>query len=403
MADPQEQEVGVVLSGGGASGAYEVGVLKALFSGKAPTTGGEPLAPEICAGTSIGSFSAAFLVSQLDQCGPTAAGDLEALWLERLAEDHGRGNGAFRFRGDPFTFLSPSSYVPNPLQPFVEAISDGAFLAWDGLHRAINLVTNREVNLEQRIVDLFNIASFVSNEPFQRTIHETINFSRILQARTLLRIPATNWMTGKMTVFKNNEMTDKAGPLAILASSAIPGFIPPVLIGAEPHVDGGVLLNTPLRLVTRHAKVIHVVYLDPALEKIPLGALQTTMGALYRQQLIEWAKMVNDDIEDARAINEVLKVFELVEQGKAVADAYLASLPAALSTVWQREQEVRREGRAPYRLLTIHRYHPRDDLTGGPMGLLNFERDHLKDLIERGFADTMAHDCAASECVLPDR
>jgi len=404
MADPQKQNVGVVLSGGGASGAYEVGVLKALFGGKAPTTGGQPLAPEICAGTSIGSFSAAFLVSRLDQYGPAAAGDLEAVWLERLAEDHGlgRSNGAFRLRGDPFTFLDPSRYAPNPFEPFVEAVKDGAFLCWDGLNRAVNMVANREVNLEQRVVDLFNIASFFSSASFERSICETISFSQILGARTMLRIPATNWTTGKLTVFKNDEMTDKTGPLAILASSAIPGLIPPVLIGAEPHVDGGVLLNTPLRLVTRHAQVIHVVYLDPAIERIPLGALQSTVGAMYRQQLIEWATMVNDDIADAKAINDVIKVFELLEQGKTVPDAYLPSLPAGLSSVWQREQEVRRQGRAPYRLLTIHRYHPRDDLTGGPMGLLNFERDHLKDLIERGFEDAIAHDCAASECVLPN-
>jgi predicted acylesterase/phospholipase RssA len=404
MSDPQGRNVGLVLSGGGASGAYEVGVLKALFSGKSPATGGVSLAPEICAGTSIGSFSAAFLVSQLEEYGPGAAGNLEAVWRERLAENRrlGTQNGAFRFRGDPFSFLDPSRYVPNPFRPLVEAINDGAFLFWDGLNRAVNLATNREVSLEQRIVDLFNIASFVSAAPFEQTIRETVSFSQIRRAGTMLRIPATNWTTGKLTVFKNNEMTDRVGPFAILASSAIPGLIPPVLIGAEPHVDGGVLINTPLRLVTRHAQVLHVVYLDPAVEKIPLGALETTLGAIYRQQIIEWAKVVNDDIEDAKAINEVLKVFGRVERREAVPDVYLSSLPVGLNTVWQREQQVREEGRSPYRLLTIHRYHPRDDLSGGPMGVLNFGRDHIEDLIERGFEDAVAHDCVESECVLPD-
>jgi predicted acylesterase/phospholipase RssA len=404
MTDPRGREVGVVLSGGGATGAYEVGVLKALFSGRAPTTGGVPLAPEICAGTSIGSFSAAFLVSQLDVYGAAAAGNLESVWLERLADDQGfvRSTGAFRFRGNPLTFLDPQSYFPNPFQPFLEAFNDGAFLFWDGLNRAVNLVTNRQVSLQQRLVDLFNISSFVSVEPFDQAIRETVSFRNIRNAATKLRIPATNWTTGKLTVFKNNEMTDRLGSSAILASSAIPGLLPPILIGAEPHVDGSVLMNTPLRLVTRNAQVLHVVYLDPDIEKIPLGALQTTLGAIYRQQSISWAKVVNDDIEDARSINEALKVFDQPERRKTVPKEYQDRLPLALSSVWEREREVREKTASPYRLLTIHRYHPREDLTGGPMGMLNLERDRIADLIARGFEDTMEHDCLASGCVLPD-
>jgi len=405
VAGSQENGLGVVLSGGGASGAYEVGVLKALFSGKSPATGGVPLVPQICAGTSIGSFSAAFLVSRLDDYGPAVAGDLEAAWLDRLSQSwrFGRPNGAFRYRGDPFLFLAPQSYVPNPLQPFLDAAKDGAFLFWDGLTRVRNLVVNREEDLEQRIVDLFNIASFVSTEPFEQTIRETISFSKIRRATTLLRIPATNWTTGEVTVFKNNEMTDRDGPYKILASSAIPGLLPPVPIGAEPHVDGGVLINTPLRLVTGHAQVIHVIYLDPDIKKIPLGTLDSTLGAMYRQQTISWAKLVNDDIADARAINEVLKMAGRAGGGRSAPDQSRSSLYVGLSQVWNRQQEVEAHARSPYRLLTIHRYHPREDLAGGPMGVLNFDRAHIEDLIERGFEDAIAHDCNESECVLPDR
>src|SRR6266511_5892478 len=103
----------VVLSGGGADGAYEVGVLKALFSGKAGYTGKAvlpegPIDPEIFSGTSIGSFNAALLVSQWDQHGTAAISDLERVWLEMLAERaFGTGNGGYRFRLNPFDFLNP--------------------------------------------------------------------------------------------------------------------------------------------------------------------------------------------------------------------------------------------------------------------------------------------------------
>ena len=38
---------GITLSVGGAYGAYEVGILKALMGGHAPVTGGKPLDPTI--------------------------------------------------------------------------------------------------------------------------------------------------------------------------------------------------------------------------------------------------------------------------------------------------------------------------------------------------------------------
>jgi hypothetical protein len=54
-----------------------------------------------------------------------------------------------------------------------------------------------------------------------------------------------------------------------------------------------------------------------------------------------------------------------------------------------------------YRPLTIHRYHPRDDLSNGALGLLNLDRSHIENLIERGFSDAVNHDCKASSCILP--
>ena len=53
----------VILSGGGANGAYEVGVLKALLTGQSPATDFQPLDPDIFTGTSVGAFNAALLVS----------------------------------------------------------------------------------------------------------------------------------------------------------------------------------------------------------------------------------------------------------------------------------------------------------------------------------------------------
>ena len=389
----------VVLSGGGANGAYEVGVLKALLSGQSPATGLQPLVPEIFAGTSIGSYNAAFVVAQWDAHGSTAAGNLEIAWLDKLAEVAGHyGNGAFRLRGDPFDLLSPSGYLPNPLRPFRQLAEDGAFLAWDGLQRAVQFATSKQ-DLRARIAQLPDFTAVVSTEPWKRTIRETIDFAAIRSSSRKLRIVATNWTRGVLRIFENLDMTDRMGPIAIEASSAIPGVFPVVLVGAEPHVDGGVLMNTPLKLGTEAgADTLHVIYLDPDVRLIPLDAMQSTIGTIYRQQMISWANVVNDDIGDAATINAGLTVLNRLDKEKEeeVTDPELAMLVKSLQKIGLRIKRLLK-----YQPLTIHRYHPRDDLSGGVLGLLNLERRHVEELIQRGFSDAILHDCAASGCVLP--
>lgn len=386
----------LILSGGGAIGAYGVGILKALFRGASPATGRVPILPVSCAGTSVGSFNAAFLVSWLDRFGPAVADELESVWLGRIRETGWSGgvNGVYRFRLNPLAFADPSYYVPSPLRPFLDALRDGAFLLQDGLARLSNLV-DLDDDLRQRLARMFDFAAFVSTEPFRGTIHDTLDFARIRAAPTKLRIPATNWNSGRLTVFKNNEMTDDTGPLAVLASSAMPGIFPPVWIGAEPHLDGGILMNTPLRLVTRHAEVLHVVYLDPDVSRIPNAALQSTLSTAYRQQVIAWAKAMNDDLDDAAAVNRVIELKERLARGEDPGppdpDLEARGIASLLERLERREP--------PYRKLTIHRYHPRDDLTGGPLGLLRLEGAFLRRLIDRGWSDAAEHDCGVSGCI----
>ncbi|HWN40846.1 MAG TPA: patatin-like phospholipase family protein [Thermoanaerobaculia bacterium] len=396
-ADPvREPRHAVILSGGGATGAYEVGVLKALLNGASPATGHAPILPVSCAGTSVGSFNAAFLVSWLDRFGPAVADQLQSVWLGRLCETGWSGgvNGVYRFRFNPLAFADPSYYAPNPLRPILDALRDGAFLFRDGLIRLASLADLND-DLRQRLANLVDFAAFVTTEPFRDTIRDTVDFARIRLAATKLRIPATNWNTGRLTVFTNGEMTDDVGPLAVLASSAMPGIFPPVYIGAEPHLDGGVLMNTPLRLVTRHAEVLHVVYLDPDVSRIPNRALQSTLSTAYRQQVIAWAKAMNDDLEDAAAINRVIALKQRLERGEDPGppdpDLEARGIGSLLERLERREP--------PYRKLTIHRYHPRDDLTGGPLGLLRLEAAFLRRLIDRGYSDTVEHDCAVSGCI----
>ncbi|HEY4576058.1 MAG TPA: patatin-like phospholipase family protein [Thermoanaerobaculia bacterium] len=393
MSDPRRTQA-LVLSGGGANGAYEVGVLKALLNGKC--RGVEPVDPELFFGTSVGSYNASFLVSQWEQYGTASISNLEQVWLEVLAGT-GTTNGGFRFRGDPGYYLNPASYVPNPVSPFLQFARDSAYLAWDGLNRAVHLATTQDEALRERIAELFNFSSFISVDPWRETIRRTIDFTAIRRCDTRkLRIFGTNWATGRLRTFRNQDMTDNLGLLAILASSATPGVFPVVDVGAEPFVDGGVLMNTPLRpAMDEGADILHVIYLDPDIAAIPLSALESTVASTYRLQTISWAALVNREIARARRINRGLAVFEKLRRGESLGVPELDALAKGAVMLLG--------GRHPgtYRPITIHRYTPHEELGGGALGMLNLDRDHVEDLIERGFADASMHDCQRACCVIP--
>jgi len=391
---PRKPREAIILSGGGANGAYEVGVLKALFSGKTRNIA-QP-EPEFFFGTSIGSYNVAFLVSQWDEFGPAAISNLERTWIEILSGDAG-SNGCYRFRGDPAYFFNPASYLSNPLAPVLALTRDGASLAWEGIQRAVYLATGEGEGLRERLANLFDFTAFISTDRWWQTIRDTVNFAAIRRTETRkLRIFAVNWNTGDLRIFRNRDMTETLGPLAVLASSAIPGVLPPVSVGAELFVDGGVLMNTPLRpALDEMVDVIHVVYLDPDISSIPNSALNSTLAANYRLQTISWASLVNAEIARARRINRGLDVFGRLQRGESLAQPELERLArGAVVFLGARHLDM-------YRPVTIHRYHPSEELSGGALGLLNFETDHISDLIQKGFTDATLHDCRHECCVIP--
>jgi NTE family protein len=391
-----EDKHAVILSGGGADGAYEVGVLKALFNGKGPSTANEPLNPAIFSGTSIGSFNAAFLVSRWQRQGTASISDLERIWVDRLAEGpQSCGNGGFRYRSNPLDLINPRCYLPNPFRPLLQAARDGFTLSWDGLQRIVHLLQS-VAPIEERVLGLFDLSSFIERFPLERTVMETIQFEDIRRSDKQLMIAATNWQTGELQMFRNLDMTDKLGPLSILASSAIPGFFPATDVGAIPYVDGGVVMNTPLRpTITAGAKVLHVIYMDPAVKNLPLDDINYTVQVLYRTQVISWARTINREIAHDRVINQAVRVLSQVDPQVAatIADYLIRTQPTSkIANRLQREPGSRE--------IIIHRYHPSEDL-GGVIGFLNLKRERIEGLIEKGFSDGVYHDCVASQCVLP--
>ncbi|HVT60572.1 MAG TPA: patatin-like phospholipase family protein [Thermoanaerobaculia bacterium] len=378
----------LVLSGGGAKGAYEVGVMKALFGGASPATGRQPIAVGIYTGTSVGSYNAAVMAAQGDLPGLAAVELLERIWCTQVAATPARcGNGVYRVRGLPFQGLDPGCFL-HPLEAATELAADAASLSRSALVRGLNLVFS-QAPLQTRAVETIDIAAFISAEPLQALVRDTLDFDRLRASPKSLTVVASNWRDGTWQLFSKTEIANRGG-VPVLASTAIPGFFPPVVIDGVPYVDGGATLNTPLLPAIREgAEVLHVIYLDPRTERIPFPELPNTPDTLYRLYSILIANTIQSDVLTAGILSEAV---ELAGEPRAEQAAEGKGLPRALRRVRQRL----REGR-PYRRLTIHQYRPSTDM-GGVAGLFDFSSAVIDRFIELGYSDTVNHDCEQAGC-----
>ena len=385
----------VVLSGGGAYAAYEVGVMKALFHGDSPATNRTPLFSDIFTGTSAGSFNATMMLSPPGVQSQARVENLENVWLNSIADNPQRcGNGIFRFRGDLLPFLNPTCLQSNPELPFSQVMQDSIFLARDWFQRALNFATSSE-SPARRTLELIDLATFVSTGQFHSTLQRVVNLADVRASDKQLFIAATDFEDGELKIFTNSDMSDQLGRQMVMASSAIPGFFPPIQIGGRLYVDGGVLMNTPLKpAIDAGAEVVHVTYLDPDIKNIPVARLNNTYDVFERALIVKMADTFNRDVEDALEINQGLKLLAEAQRG-SLSDEQMKTFVRVASKLHDRLEQG-----PPYRQLTIHRYHPRADL-GGALGLLDFGHDRMVSLIDTGFRDAVNHNCAESGCVLP--
>jgi NTE family protein len=355
MSEPAVGPEAVVLSGGGAKGAYEVGVLSALAAGASPATN-RPIAPVIFSGTSVGSYNATFLATQTGDFA-TRVARLVATWHDRIAngDDH-CGNGVYRIRGLPFQGLSRGCFS-HPLQALTELAHDGVVLTQAAVNRGIAIARSQLPPLA-RLAETFDLTAIFSSSPLQQLVQETLDPRRLIGGLEL-RVVATNWQAGGSAVFTGTDIAGAVGTDAVLASAAIPGIFTPVVIAGIPYVDGGVEATTPIGpALAAGARLLHVIYLDPHLSAIPLPAVPDTFETIYRL----YALLVSSNF------NRVL---------------------SALS------RAARPLGEPP---LVIHRYRPGNDL-GGLAGLVDFRLNAIEGLIAQGYADAVAHDCRASQCL----
>jgi predicted acylesterase/phospholipase RssA len=384
-------ETALVLSGGGAYGAFAVGVMKVLFAGRSPATGYKPLSANIFSGTSVGSFNAAIMASYPEESSLETAFRLERLWLDRIAQHPGQcKNGIFRVRGNPLDYLD-ADCLRDPEKIQSRLTNDSVFLAGYLQFRTANFLASSHP-LNNRLIQFLNAGSFIDSSPFHELMHEIINEEAIRLSPKRLTVTATNWVTGGVVHFQNADFYNDRGVHAILGSSALPGIFPEARIGTDIYVDGGVVENTPLNpAIECGATDLHIIYLNPQPRFIPLSAEPNTFETMLRVFELMWATKVEEDIKTARWINAGIRIFSHSRTQHWSAND-LRDLLRSLGPIIERSD-------FPYKTLTIHRYFPGSAL-GGSLTALDFGIEQISGSIEAGETSALLHDCSLNGCLV---
>jgi NTE family protein len=274
----------LVLSGGGARGAYQVGVIKALAEAMPG-----PIPFPVITGVSVGAINAVVLAEGADDFG-AAAGKLEALWR---------------------SLRSASVFVTDPVPLFGRMLGWGAGpgLRWAG------------VKVPPSLLD---------TGPLERLLEAEVDFSRIAEMvdRDYLRalaVTASSYGQGQSVTFfhgapplgawsrsRRAGITAEIGCRHVLASAALPGIFPARKIGASWYGDGALRQTAPL------SPAIHLgcdrLLLIAARDGVPDGEPATpadppypSVGDLGGQMLdIIFNDNLDQDVERLMRINTTL-------------------------------------------------------------------------------------------------
>jgi NTE family protein len=217
------------MQGGGALGAYQVGVYQALHEAG--------IEPDWVIGTSIGAINGAIIAGNRSEDRlPRLAAFWDALEHRAIIELP-RTIADFSNAFATWTTLAHGIapfFVPNPA-------------SWFGPHMPLGVES----------------AAYYRTTPLAQTLEPLVDLARVNGHGTRLTVGAVNVNTGEMRYFDSRDE-----PLAldhVLASGALPPAFPAIRIAGEPYWDGGIYSNTPIEAVLddrpRRDSVIFAVHM----------------------------------------------------------------------------------------------------------------------------------------------
>ena len=285
--------LGLVLTGGGARAAYQVGALRAL----AELFGNGPLPFPVVCGVSAGAINGSSLAAEADDF-PRAVKHLADTWLSLTPERV--------YRTDALSLVSIGS----------------------GWFRGLTAGGTQPPRRYNHLLDTSPLRELLGREiPFE-AIRENV-------ARGLVRgvaISATNYETGTSVTFfdgapemkpwaRSRRMGVKTAITLdqVMASAAIPIFFPPVQVGGSWFGDGGVRLTAPmspaLHLGADRVLVIGIRHPRTAEETVVINEaaqrddlpLSQILGVLMNAVFLD---SLEPDIERVERVTEMLDTIQ---------------------------------------------------------------------------------------------
>jgi len=314
----------IVLSGGGARGAYEAGVLRFILDEMPRRTGVQPDFEIVC-GTSVGAIHACFLAATADETEKRGE-RLVDIWHRMKVHE------IFEFTTRDF-FRLPRRML--------------------GVKRVAQQL--REGQRPDRLYGLLD------TEPLERLVLQSIPWRGIRRNLREGRIDtvcvaATQIATGRAVVFCDSMRPElppwasvsnvrmqriRLSPLHALASAAIPLLFPSVRVGARYYADGGLRLNTPLAPAVRlGADRIMVIGLTHPVEGTVNEATAQERTAEFGNPMYLFGKVLNAlmlspieaDVARMHFVNDIL------DAGQGVyGDDFLHKLNAHLDSDGDRQ------------------------------------------------------------------
>jgi len=253
-------QVVLVLQGGGALGAYQVGVYQALHEAG--------VEPDWIIGTSIGAINAGLIAGNRP---PDRLARLDAFWKKMERSNTAGWAGGWPGLSELWTSWSilaqgiPGFFSPNPR-------------AFWGTHLLLG---------ESQ-------AAFYSTEALGKTLAELIDLEIVNKGLPRLTVGAANVRTSTMHYFDS-----RISPISIaqiMASGALPPAFPAVEIDGEYYWDGGILSNTPTEVIfedfPRRNSLIFAVHLWNPIGPVP----RSIWEVLHRQKDIQYSSRIANHI-----------------------------------------------------------------------------------------------------------
>ncbi|MGH6851501.1 MAG: patatin-like phospholipase family protein [Methylocella sp.] len=266
---PHPARTALVLQGGGALGAYELGAARRLYKDQA-------FAPDVIAGVSIGAITAVLLARPARGMKPLEA--LDAFWQK---------------------ITVPGLFLPPPFRPYASVLGNPNFFVPRLDYYALPTWTN-----------------IYDTEPLRQTLSQLVDLKALADPKAApgLLVSATDVEAGEIAYFYSQ---DKGLSLDhIVASGSLPPSFPMTAIGDKFYWDGGLFDNTPLGAVLDRLdgaagadRTIYVVNLFPNKAPVPRNMQEVTA----RTQNLQFANKTLEDVKMLRRIDEVAALMEALE------------------------------------------------------------------------------------------